>query len=382
MRSRLTCIVAVASVALLAGCAPELPGAVPAGDAVPLFVQDKRDDKRDNLSDAALERLVDPSHPGCSAAVAVDGVVLWAGAEGLADLSSGAPLTTLTRFNMASVSKQFTATAILMLEREGLLSLDDVIGQYVPGLPAWGQTTTLEQLLHHTSHIRDFWQRLQGDGLKFGDYVSHEDIVLAIARLRTLEPGTGYLYSNANYVLLAEVVRAVTGETLPEFLDERIFTPLDLDMEMSPNLKAPDVAVSYDDDEQRQDSGWSAYGYSEIFSTPTELARWADQYRAGTIVDDEFADRRRRHARRRPLRRGDRDQGRRLLAPRRPTRRTRHDLPDLPRPQDGHRRHVQRPPLAPLAGHRRPQGHLVRLTPTKRQKHPAERVSLFSASGW
>ena len=111
----------------------------------------------------------------------------------------------------------------------------------------------------------------------------------AIARLRTLEPGTGYLYSNANYVLLAEVVHRVSGEALPEFLDERIFTPLDLDMEVSPNLKAPDVAVSYDDFDQRQDSGWSAYGYSEIFSNPTELARWADQYRAGTFITDDFA---------------------------------------------------------------------------------------------
>ena len=290
MRSRLTCLLAAAFVVLLAGCAPQLPVVAPAGEALPLFVQDKRDDKRDNLSDAALERLVDPSHPGCSAAVAVDGVVVWAGAHGLADLSTGEPLTPRTRFNMASVSKQFTATAILLLEREGLISLDDAISSYVDGLPAWGQTTTLDQLLHHTSHIRDFWQRLQADGIGFSDYVSHEDIVRAIARLRTLEPGTGYLYSNANYVLLAEVVLRVSGKTLPVFLEERIFAPLDLDMEMNPNLKAPDVAISYDDAEQRQDSGWSAYGYSEIFATPTELARWADQYRTGTIVDSKFAD--------------------------------------------------------------------------------------------
>jgi CubicO group peptidase (beta-lactamase class C family) len=278
-------IVVAACAALFGGCAAP-PAEVAASER---FLSRIEHDKRPGQSDAALNQLVEANHPGCSAAVAVDGVVLWAGAKGLAELGSGAPLTTLTRFNMASASKQFTATAILMLEREGLLSLDDVIGQYVPWLPAWGQTTTLDQLLHHTSHIRDFWQRLQGDGIAFGDYVSHEDIVRAIARLKTLEPGTGYLYSNANYVLLAEVVRAVTGETLPVFLDERIFTPLDLDMEVSPNLKAPDVAVSYDDNEQRQDSGWSAYGYSEIFSTPTELVRWADQYRAGTIVAANFA---------------------------------------------------------------------------------------------
>jgi CubicO group peptidase (beta-lactamase class C family) len=288
VRSRLVppIAVAIAVAALLGGCAAP----VVAPPSAERSLSRVEHDKRPGQSADALESLVAADRPGCSAAVAVHGVVLWAGAKGLADLGAGTPLTTQTRFNMASVSKQFTATAILMLERQGLLSLDDVIGQYVPGLPAWGQTTTLEQLLHHTSHIRDFWQRLQGDGIEFGDYVSHEDIVRAIARLKTLEPGTGYLYSNANYVLLAEVVLSVSGETLPVYLDENIFVPLDLAMVVSPNLKAPDVAVSYDDNDQRQDSGWSAYGYSEIFSTPTELARWGDEYRKGTIVTDDFDD--------------------------------------------------------------------------------------------
>lgn len=289
MRSWPITLLVVASVALLAGCAPQTSEA-PRGEAVPLFVQDKLDDKRDNLSDAALDRLVDPTKPGCSAAVAVDGVVLWAGAEGLADLATKTPLTTETRFNMASVSKQFTAEAVLMLEREGLLSRDDVIGRYVDGLPAWGQTTTLDQLIHHTSHLRDFWKKLQGEGKEFGDHVSHADIVRSIAREPRLEPGEGYLYSNANYVLLAEVVERVSGQALPQFLQDRVFGPLGLTMEVSPNLLAPDVAISYDDFDQQQVSGWSAYGYSEIFSTPTQLVRWADQYREGDIIDEAFAD--------------------------------------------------------------------------------------------
>jgi CubicO group peptidase (beta-lactamase class C family) len=284
---RLISLLAAASIAVLAGCASPPPEA-PRGEALPLFEQDKRDDERDALSDAALDRLVDPGKPGCSAAVAEEGVVLWAGAEGLADLSTGAPLTTETRFNMASASKQFTATAIMMLEREGLLALSDPVAKYVDGLPAWGQTITLDQLVHHTSHLRDFWKRLQGDGHEFGDYVSHDDIVRAIARTSALEPGTGYLYSNANYVLLAEVVHRASGQTLPVFLDERVFSALDLAMEVSPNLVAPDVAVSYDDFDQRQDSGWSAYGYSEIFSSPSELARWGDQYREGELIADDY----------------------------------------------------------------------------------------------
>jgi len=278
----------VGSVVLLAGCAVapvSLTQPVPSPSASPVNAEPIVSIA---ASDHLVASLVDPTGPGCSAAVAVEGDIVWAGAAGLADLATGTPDTTATRFDIASVSKQFTATAILMLQRRGLLSLDDTVGTYVDGLPAWGSTVTLDQLLHHTSRIPDYWVELDKEGIGFPDAADQATTVRAIARTK-LDPGTGYEYSNSNYVLLAEVVNRVSGKPLPQFLADEVFGPLGLDMVLSPTLHAPDVALSYDDDLQLQESGWTAYGHTGIITTPSELARWGDQYRAGDLIQDDFA---------------------------------------------------------------------------------------------
>jgi CubicO group peptidase (beta-lactamase class C family) len=284
--SRLVPIAACAvALALLAGCAATPPtlGIGPRTHAV------TAPDKRPLQSDAAVEELIDAERPGCSAAVGIRGEVVWAGATGIADLTTREPVTTETRFDMASVSKQFTATAILMLQRDGALGLADPVGTYVGGLPAWGRSVTLDQLMHHTSRVPDYWTVLDRDGIGFSDPADHSRILNAIRRLTTLDADAGYSYSNSNYVLLAEVVAQVSGQPLPAFLAERIFTPLGLEMELSPGLVAPDVALSYDADGGFQPPGWTAYGAIGIITTPSELVRWGDQYRAGDIIGDDFA---------------------------------------------------------------------------------------------
>ena len=238
----------------------------------------------------ALTRLVPADQPGCSAAVARDGTVIWAGAAGLADLATGTPVTTKTRFDMASVSKQFTATAILMLQRGGKLSVQDPIANYVDGLPDWGTTITLDQLIHHTSRIPDYWVALDDIGIGFSDAADQNVTLDAIRRETDLEPGEGFLYSNSNYVLLAAVIERVSGQSLADFLKARIFDPLGLDMVLAPTLHAPDIALSYDDDLSLQEAGWTSYGHTGIITTPSELARWGDQYRAGDIIQDDFMD--------------------------------------------------------------------------------------------
>jgi CubicO group peptidase (beta-lactamase class C family) len=278
-------VATAATLVVLGGCAIEQPTLVPDTKVASHLEVDKRVFP----SDAALEEQIDATQPGCSGAVGVRGEIVWAGARGIADLSTGTPVTIDTRFDTASVAKQFTATAVLMLQREGLLSLSDPVGRYVDRLPAWGSTVTLDQLLHHTSRVRDYWVRLDADGLGFSDPVSHEYTLDAIRRLPRLSETVGYEYSNSNYVLLAEVVQRVSGVPFPQFLDERIFTPLGLDMVLSPGLVAPDVALSYDDNLQLQPPGWAAYGAIGIYTTPSQLARWGDQYREGEIVQDDFA---------------------------------------------------------------------------------------------
>ena len=194
--------------------------------------------------------------------------MLWAGAGGLADLDDGIPVTTETRFDMASVSKQFTATAILMLQREGCSRSATRSARYVDGLPAWGSTVTLDQLMHHTSRIPDYWVELDKIHIGFSDPADQADDRAGDPAREETRAGHGFLYSNSNYVLLAEVVARVSGRPLPEFLDERIFTPLGLDMVLAPTLHAPDIALSYDDNSKLQEAGWTSYGHTGIITTP------------------------------------------------------------------------------------------------------------------
>ncbi len=241
------------------------------------------------LSDDALENLVAIDQPGCSAAVAVRGELVWAAARGLADLASATPLTTETRFDVASISKQFTATAILLLQRDGLLSLSDPVSRYIEGLPGWADEVTLDALLHHTARLPDYWIELDREGIGFTDPADQAATLAAIARERDREPGEGYFYSNSHYVLLGTVVERVSGQSLRAFLAERIFTPLGLDMVLAPTLLAPDIALSYETDLSLQQGAWTAYGHTGVITTPSDLALWGDQYRQGGIVRDDFA---------------------------------------------------------------------------------------------
>lgn len=239
-------------------------------------------------SSQAVAALVPAGLPGCSAAVARDGAVVWAGAAGLADLATGAPDTTETRFDIASLTKQFTATAVLMLQRDGSLSLSDPIASYVDGLPEWGATITLDQLMHHTSRIPDYWVELDRLGIGFTDPADQAMTLDAIRRETELDEGEGYEYSNSNYVLLAAVVERVSGQSFADFLAERIFAPLGLDMVLAPTLHAPDIALSYDDDLSLQEAGWTSHGHTGIITTPSVLAVWGDQYRVGDIIQGDF----------------------------------------------------------------------------------------------
>src|SRR5687768_7535268 len=101
-------------------------------------------------SDLALRALLDGDQPGCSASVGIEGKVVWSGALGVADLGTGAKLATDTVFDIGSVSKQFTATVILLLAIDGRLSIQEPIAQYLPALPDWAGRVRITDLIHHT----------------------------------------------------------------------------------------------------------------------------------------------------------------------------------------------------------------------------------------
>ena len=244
-------------------------------------------DDRGARSDAVLA-AVPADGPGCSAAAAMEGRVVWADARGLADVASGTPLTPATRFDIASVSKQFTATAVLLLSFDGALALTDPLSAHVAGLPTWADRVSIDQLIHHTSGIPDYDLLLTQRGIPVTTPTTQQDALDVLAGVTDLkfEPGSTHEYSNSNYLLLAEVVTAASGQPLGEFLARRVYEPLHLDMAVQPGDRAADVAVGYQQLNQQLspvDPQWQQVGDGAVITTPTELARWADNYRTGQV---------------------------------------------------------------------------------------------------
>ncbi len=223
--------------------------------------------------------------------------MVWTGARGVADLSTGVSLTADTVFGIASVSKQFTATAILLLAIDGHLSTQDIVSSHLPTLANWARQVRIVDLLHHTSGIPDYIALLQSQGYSFSERTTHDQAVQALAATPALrfKPGTTFEYSNSNYLLLAEIVHRVSGMPLPQFLRERIFGPLDLDMAMDTTGKIPGMAISYAQGPAGNrlrvaDSPWEQVGDDGIKSTPSDLVRWADNYRTGKIGGKALLD--------------------------------------------------------------------------------------------
>lgn len=240
-----------------------------------------------------LDRVIEKNKPGCSAAVGIAGKVVWSGARGVADLGSGTEITTDTAFDIASVSKQFTATAALLLAGAGKLSLDASLAEYVPGLPGWSRTVTITELIHQTSGIPDYVGLLYEAGYQDGDRTTNADALKALAQVRDLEfePGTRWNYSNSNYLLLGAVVEAVSGESLADFLNAEVFTPLGLDMVLDPARPVPTLALSYMRDggnDAVAPSAWEQTGDGSIQTTPSQLVIWADNYRTGAVGGPEL----------------------------------------------------------------------------------------------
>jgi CubicO group peptidase (beta-lactamase class C family) len=140
----------------------------------------------------------------------------------------GVPLTLTTLFLVASVSKQFTVYAIMLLVFGGRLSLDDDVRKHLPELPDYGKTVTVRHLIHHTSGIREYFPLLNFAGWRSDDVVTEKDLFDLVCRQKGLnfEPGAEYSYSNTGYFLLGMIVKRVSGQSLKEFAAQEIFKPL------------------------------------------------------------------------------------------------------------------------------------------------------------
>jgi CubicO group peptidase (beta-lactamase class C family) len=179
--------------------------------------------------DAIFKDFDKPTSPGCAVGVYQDDRVVYQRAYGMANLDHDVALTPASVFHVASVSKQFTAAAILLLAQDGKLSIDDDIRKYVPEIPALGPTITIRHLANHTSGIRDQWSLLGLAGWRYSrDLITDDDVLAVLARQKELNftPGERHLYSNSGYTLLALIVSRVSGQSFRDFTTNRIFKPL------------------------------------------------------------------------------------------------------------------------------------------------------------
>jgi CubicO group peptidase (beta-lactamase class C family) len=238
--------------------------------------------------------------PGCALAVYRGGEIAYARGYGLASLEHRVPITPQTVFDIGSTSKQFTAFSILLLERDGKLSLDDDVRKYVPELQPLDPVVTVRHLMLHTSGLRDYLTLWRLAGMKLENWTTQEDAVRLVARQRrgNFPAGAEWLYSNTGYLLLAEIVKRASGQSLREFAGARIFAPLGMTRTFvldDHTLVIPGRATGY---APRDGGGFSVdmsnfeqTGDGAVQTTVEDLLRWDTNFYEPKVGDRALLDR-------------------------------------------------------------------------------------------
>src|SRR6266481_2181907 len=256
------------------------------------------DEKSAAAVDEVFSDLTKPGSPGCALGVYRDGKIIYAKGYGLANVEENVAITPQSVFDIGSTSKQFTAASILLLEKQGKLSINDDIRKYVPELPEYGQKITILQLLNHTSGLRDYLTLMELAGTNVDSVTTDEDALTMIVRQKALNfaPGSDWLYSNTGFFLLAVIVKRVSGKTLREFAAENIFAPLEMSHTQyrdDHTSLIPNRALAYDAKEKgggyKLDvSYFEQTGDGAVHTSVEDLLKWEENFYRGQIGGKEF----------------------------------------------------------------------------------------------
>lgn len=233
--------------------------------------------------------------PGAAVGIVHGGKLIYAKGFGEADLETAVPIKPETIFHVASVSKQFTAYAVVLLAQQGKLSLDDNIRTYLPEVPDFGKTITIRQLIHHTSGLRDQWRLVTLAGGQMDDVITTEHLLNLVKRQRELNftPGTEFMYCNTGYMLLAEIIARVTKQPFREWMQERIFRPLGMSNTQFYDNHEHIVkgrAYSFHKAPIGQPNGYNksvlsfaTTGATGLFTTINDLAKWITNFHSPIV---------------------------------------------------------------------------------------------------
>jgi CubicO group peptidase (beta-lactamase class C family) len=256
------------------------------------------DEKSAAAVDEVFSDLTKSGSPGCALGVYRDGKIIYAKGYGLANIEENVVITPQSVFDIGSTSKQFTAASILLLEKQGKLSVNDDIRKYVPELRDYGEKITILQLLNHTSGLRDYLTLMELAGIPTDSVTTDADALALITRQKALNfaPGSDWLYSNTGFFLLSTIVQRVSAKTLRDFAAENIFAPLEMTHTQFRNSHAsliPNRALAYD--EQENDAGYTlnvSYfeqtGDGAVHTSVEDLLKWDENFYSPRVGSNEF----------------------------------------------------------------------------------------------
>ena len=230
--------------------------------------QNQTDPQLTAAVDKLLAEQFKPNETGCAALVARRGQIIYKKAFGMADLELNVPMQPDMIFRIGSITKQFTAVAILQLMEQGKLSLQDEITKYLPDYPMNGHKITIEHLLTHTSGIQSYTGMKDFKELMTKDVKPEELINRFKNQPMEFAPGTKFHYNNSGYFLLGYIIEKITGKTYPQYLEETFFKPLGMTNTSQVWQTRFDSAICY---------GHNANG------EPYELMKWKEPSAGGSM---------------------------------------------------------------------------------------------------
>ncbi|RXI96197.1 class A beta-lactamase-related serine hydrolase [Anaerobacillus alkaliphilus] len=253
-------------------------------------------DNYEQKIDAIFSRWQEGLCPGGQVAVRKGGKLIYKKNFGYANLEHRIPVMDETVFHVASVSKQVTVMCVLLLQEDGRLKIDDDVRDYISEYVNFKEPVTIRQMMNNVSGIRDQWELLGLSGVRIVDTITQRDSLSLISKQRKLnfEPRSQFLYSNSNFTLLAKIVEKLSGQTLNDFANERIFKRLGMESTcFKDNFweVIPNRASSYYDDSTGKFVysvlNYGTYGATALNTTTTDFLRWMDNYKTPLICKEE-----------------------------------------------------------------------------------------------
>ena len=249
----------------------------------------------------AVFNSISPSSPGTAVLVIQDGRTVFQHGYGVTDLRTLHKIDEHTNFRLASLTKQFTAMAIMLLEHDGKLRYDESLTEVFPEFPAYGKTITIRNLLNHTSGLLDYEDLMAKQyGATPDDQIPqiHDAGVLALmekASTVQFRPGTKWQYSNSAYCVLAMVIEKVSGKGYGDFLHERIFAPLKMTNTLAyekgknevPNRAYGHTPQGKTFRETDQSSTSATLGDGGVYTSLADLAQWDEALRRHTLLSEK-----------------------------------------------------------------------------------------------